>query len=111
MYKKNVYIEHYDILYITITGTAYGQGVYFAVNSGYSCRYATARPDGKKRMYLAQVLTGEYTVGSSKYRVTPDNPKHPGLQFDSVVDKVSNPEIFVIFVDSQAYPKYLITFK
>ena len=81
------------------------------MNSGYSCRYATPRPDGKKRMYLAQVLTGEYTRGSKDYRVTPDNPKQSGLQFDSLVDNVRNPEIFVIFVDSQAYPKYLITFK
>jgi len=81
------------------------------VNSGYSCDYAAATPDGKKQMYLAQVLTGEYTRGSKDYRVTPDNPKHPGLQFDSVVDNVSNPNIFVIFGDTQAYPKYLIKFE
>ena len=81
------------------------------MNSGYSCDYATARFNGKKQMYLAQVLTGEYTCGSRKYRVTPDNPKKPGLQFDSVVDNVSDPNIFVIFGDTQAYPMYLITFQ
>jgi len=94
-----------------ITATAYGEGVYFAVNSSYSCKYSTAKPSGKKQMYLAQVLTGEYTLGASKYRVPPDNPKHKALQFDSVVDNVKNPSIFVIFMDSHAYPKYLITFE
>jgi len=81
------------------------------VNSRYSCRYAVPWSDGKKRMYIAQVLTGDYTSGSSQYRVAPENPKKPGVPFDSVVDSVSNPDIFVIFKDSQAYPKYLITFE
>ena len=81
------------------------------MNSRYSRRYSTASSDGKKQMYLAQVLTGEYTRGSKDYRVTPDNPKKPGFQFDSVVDNEYNPNIFVIFGDTQAYPKYLITFE
>ena len=92
------------------TGTAYGQGVYFATNSNYSCGYARPSGDGKKQMYLVLVLTGDYTRGSSAYRVTPDNPARPGFKFDSVVDDVSNPQMFVIFLDNQAYPKYLITF-
>ena len=96
---------------IPISATAYGNGVYFAVNSNYSCQYATPSTDGKKRMYLAQVLTGEYTLGSSSMRVTPDNPTKPNVQFDSLVNSVSDPEIFVIFKDSQAYPSYLITFE
>ena len=30
--------------------------------------------------------------------------------YDSVVDNVGNPYIFVVFYDPQAYPEYLITF-
>ena len=96
---------------IPISATAFGQGVYFAVNSKYSCEYATLSTDGKRRMYLAQVLTGDYTVGSDSMRVTPDNPNKPNVQFDSLVNNVSNPDIFVIFKDSQAYPSHLITFE
>jgi len=98
------------IILFTFSATAYGKGVYFAVNSSYSCGYANPRGDGKKQMYLALVLTGDYTLGNSGYRVTPDNPDKPGFKFDSVVDNVSNPGMFVVFLDNQAYPKYLITF-
>ncbi len=31
--------------------------------------------------------------------------------YDSVVDDPSNPSVFVIFSDAQAYPAYLIVFK
>ncbi|KAI0212130.1 Protein mono-ADP-ribosyltransferase PARP14 [Lamellibrachia satsuma] len=66
---------------------------------------------GVKRIYLALVLTGEYTTGNQSLIVPPDNPAKPGLPFDSVVDSVSKPDLFVIFSDTQAYPQYLITFK
>ena len=32
-------------------------------------------------------------------------------QYDSVVDDVDNPNIFVIFRDTVAYPEYIIQFK
>jgi hypothetical protein len=31
--------------------------------------------------------------------------------YDSVVDIVESPTVFVIFEDAHAYPEYLITFK
>ena len=90
----------------------YGQGVYFAVASQYSANPGYSTPDarGHKRMYQARVLTGEHTTGHSSYRVPPSNAATPGFPFDSVVDNVSRPSLFVIFLDNQAYPEYLITF-
>ena len=94
------------------TATALGKGVYFAVASWYSAqpKYSTPDASGRKRMYQARVLTGEHTKGSSSYRVPPSNAATPGFPFDSVVDNVSMPQRFVIFLDNQAYPEYLITF-
>ena len=53
------------------------------------------------------VLTGDYTKGQSGL---PDNPAKPGTKFDSIVDDVNRPTMFIIFHDDHAYPNYLITF-
>ena len=62
-------------------------------------------------MYLAGVLTGEYALGKEGMIVPPPkDPKDVNLLFESVVNDVQNPIIFVTFFDAQAYPEYLITF-
>ena len=63
-------------------------------------------------MYLTRVLTGEYTVGNSSMVVPP--PKNAQINqhvlFDSTVNNVANPTIFVVYTDAQNYPAYLITY-
>ena len=91
----------------------YGRGVYFARDASYSARDAYSPPDpfGYKYMYFARVLAGEFTVGNSSMLVPPaKNPQNINILFDSVVDNTANPQIFVVFHDSHAYPEYLITF-
>lgn len=96
----------------SITGALYGKGVYFAVNAGYSAgRYSRADASGLKRLYVARVLTGRYTVGSQPLKAPPPRGSDPTDCFDSVVDNQQQPSMFVIFHDDQAYPEYLITFK
>uniref|UniRef100_A0A8C0AX93 Poly [ADP-ribose] polymerase n=1 Tax=Buteo japonicus TaxID=224669 RepID=A0A8C0AX93_9AVES len=91
-----------------------GNGTYFAVDASYSAQDTYSRPDmnGRRYMYLARVLTGQYCAGS-KGLITPPpkNPADPTDLYDSVVDNVNNPTMFVIFNDIQAYPEYLITFR
>ena len=96
-----------------VSATVYGSGAYFAVESSYSARDTYSAPDGDglKRMYLARVLTGEYTLGTAGLKVPPEKPGKPGVLFDTVVDKVSKPNLFVVFNDCQAYPEYLVTFQ
>ena len=98
-----------------ITATAFGAGVYFAVNANYSSSDTYSPPDvnGNKHIFLALVLTGEYTVGCAGLRVPPpkDPNKNDVVLYDSVVNNTSNPGMFVIFYDAQCYPEYLITFK
>ncbi|KAM6268599.1 protein mono-ADP-ribosyltransferase PARP14 [Porphyrio hochstetteri] len=91
-----------------------GNGTYFAVNASYSARDVYSSPDqnNRKYMYLARVLTGCYCAGrSGLIAPPPKNPADPTDLYDSVVDDVNNPTMFVIFNDIQAYPEYLITFK
>ncbi|XP_053389477.1 protein mono-ADP-ribosyltransferase PARP14-like, partial [Mercenaria mercenaria] len=93
--------------------TAYGNGVYFAVQAAYSCGDTYSRPDssGMKRMYYCRVLTGEYTTGQSGMRVPPAKPSGgSNAIYDSVVDNVNTPGMYIIFNDTQAYPEYLVTF-
>ncbi|KAF7654661.1 hypothetical protein LDENG_00066250 [Lucifuga dentata] len=94
-------------------GAVYGKGVYFAVNADYSAkRYSPADALGLKRLYVARVLTGRYTVGNSSMITPPQRcPSDPTDCFDSLVDNQQQPSMFVIFHDDQAYPEYLITFR
>ena len=92
----------------------YGKGVYFAETADYSARSQFSPPGftGLRHMYLARVLVGEYTVGKPDIIVPPPKTKaDPRDTFDSVVDQIHNPGIFVVFHDSQCYPEYLITFQ
>ena len=83
------------------------------MESSYSTNDTYSAPDGDglKRVFLARVLTGEYTQGKSGLKVPPEKPGMPGYLFDTVVDNVSKPSLFVVFNDCQAYPEYLVTFQ
>ena len=90
----------------------YGRGVYFASDASYSARdqYSPRDANNNKHIFLAKVLTGEFDVGNSNYITPPPKSANNLTLYDSVVNDVNNPAIFVIFGDAQAYPDYLITF-
>ncbi|NXS80180.1 PAR14 polymerase, partial [Erpornis zantholeuca] len=91
----------------------FGNGTYFAVNANYSANDTYSKPDanGRKYMYLARVLVGEYSQGT-KGAITPASKSASNSVdlFDSSTDNVNQPSMFIIFNDIQAYPEYLITF-
>ena len=95
------------------TGTAYGNGVYFARDASYSMTYAEpSENSNNKHMYLALVLVGNHTKGSSKMIVPPKDPNRPDKSYDSTANNTgSNAKIFVVFHDAQCYPEYLVTFQ
>lgn len=93
-------------------GTLYGQGVYFAKRASLSVqdRYSPPNADGHKAVFVARVLTGDYGQGRRGLRAPP--LRAPGqvlLRYDSAVDCLCQPSIFVIFHDTQALPTHLIT--
>ncbi|KAI2504935.1 platelet-activating factor acetyltransferase [Fragilaria crotonensis] len=91
----------------------YGKGVYFARDASYSSNETFSAPDsdGIQRMFLCRAIVGDWCQGVEG-QLTPDAKPHNALElFDSTVDDVSNPSIFVIYHDAQSFPAYLISFR
>ena len=63
-------------------------------------------------MFLARVLVGDYATGRNSYRKPPpvDASKPFGRCFDSCVNDMNNPTIFVVFNSAQCYPEYIIEY-
>jgi len=93
------------------TATAFGQGVYFAVDFSYSAQRAYSPPDpnGVKYVFQCRVLTGQFVVGRPDMKEPPQRGSTK-FRYDSVTNSASDPRIFVIFKDTQAYPEYLVSF-
>uniref|UniRef100_A0A672IFT6 Poly [ADP-ribose] polymerase n=1 Tax=Salarias fasciatus TaxID=181472 RepID=A0A672IFT6_SALFA len=104
--------DRFDRNYAGAHAALYGKGVYFAVNAQYSAsKYSPADKAGLKRLYAARVFTGRFTAGKSSMVAPPPRGTDPTDCYDSLVDKLVQPTMFVVFHDDQAYPEYLITFK
>ena len=102
---ENIYRFGFDRNFCGVNGVAYGQGVYFAVNSQYSHNFTQA---GNRVMFRARVFVGETTTGNSNMRKPPNKPNGIGL-YDSTCD--AGKSIFVAYHDCQCYPEYLIEYK
>lgn len=91
--------------------TAYGKGVYFARDAAYSASSTYARPNGAgvQHMFLCRVVVGEFCQGRSN-ALAPD-VRTGNMLYDSTVDSVSNPRMYITYHDAQAYPEYLVKFK
>ncbi|XP_075704310.1 protein mono-ADP-ribosyltransferase PARP10 [Rhinoderma darwinii] len=111
---KEICHHGFDRSFCGKNATLFGQGVYFAVHSAVSARdiYSPPSSDGHKYILVAQVLTGEFTLGKADMK-TPPIKLDPGddvpQRYDSLTNNLQKPSVFVIFNDTQAYPQYLIT--
>jgi len=70
-------------------------------------------PDNDKNQHIFQcrVLTGHYDVGKPDLVEPPVRDKKSLALYNSVVNSVKKPIIFVVFHDTQVYPEYLIVFQ
>lgn len=84
-------------------------GSYFAVDAKYSHNY-TSDTDVRS-MFVVRVLVGEYTKGSQDYRRPPSKDGGDINFYDSCVDNVHNPSIYVVFDKPQIYPEYLLQYQ
>ncbi|CAF1131909.1 unnamed protein product [Rotaria magnacalcarata] len=98
---NNIINECFNRSYAGMHGTLYGMGVYFSSNASFSHTYATPNSKGERCMFLVLVLVGKTTTGNSSMKICP-----PG--FDTTTD---GSHIYVTYHDSQAFGKYLITYK
>ena len=92
--------------------TAYGKGVYFARSFDYSAQYQYSPPNevGNKYIFQCRVLTGHFHLGHPLLVEPPVRDRNTLALYNSVVDCLATPGIFVVFHDTQVYPEYLITF-
>ncbi|XP_023253159.1 adhesive plaque matrix protein-like, partial [Seriola lalandi dorsalis] len=82
---------------------------YFARDAKYSNSYTD--DSDVKSMFIARVLVGDFTKGSTDYRRPPSKDGGDVNFYDSCVDNVIDPSIFVVFEKHQIYPEYLLQYK
>ncbi|XP_043964132.1 protein mono-ADP-ribosyltransferase PARP12 isoform X5 [Gambusia affinis] len=102
-------LNNFDWRICGVNGTAYGKGSYFARDAKYSHSY-TGDSD-VKTMFVSRVLVGSYTKGDSSYVRPPSKDGGVINFYDSCVNDIANPSIFVVFEKHQIYPEYLLTYK
>ncbi|XP_071371284.1 protein mono-ADP-ribosyltransferase PARP12-like [Centroberyx affinis] len=102
-------LDNFDWRICGTHGTALGKGSYFAQDAKYSHSY-TSQSDVKS-MFISRVLVGDFTQGSSKYLRPPSRDGGDPRFYDSCVDDIRNPSIFVVFEKHQIYPEYLLQYK
>jgi hypothetical protein len=61
-------------------------------------------------MLICKVLVGRSAFGNSKTTIK-NLPKINNQFVDSTFNKYTNPDLFIIYDQTQAYPEYLITYK
>uniref|UniRef100_A0A8C5E4S0 Poly [ADP-ribose] polymerase n=1 Tax=Gouania willdenowi TaxID=441366 RepID=A0A8C5E4S0_GOUWI len=103
---------NFDLRLAGKNGHKYGKGIYFAKNASYADRYSrvgmlpgTSWGFSTKVMFLARVIVGKFTLGHRHF-IKPDD----GNDYQSSVDNMTDPHIFVIFDSYQIYPEYLIEY-
>ncbi|XP_073694886.1 protein mono-ADP-ribosyltransferase PARP12-like [Garra rufa] len=90
-------------------GTAYGKGSYFARDAKYSHSYT--KDSGTRTMFVCRILVGDYTKGESGFLRPPSKDGGDTILYDSCVNDVFDPSIFVVFEKHQIYPEYLIEYR
>eukprot|EP01084_Bolivina_argentea_P122542 217148_1 len=89
----------------------YGPGTYFASDASYSVTGGFCGKDnnGVSHILLCKVIVGDYMVGNRSMRQIPR--KSNGEEYDSLVNSMSNPTVFVVWRDYHAIPYYLIRYR
>uniref|UniRef100_A0A674B1K8 Protein mono-ADP-ribosyltransferase PARP12-like n=1 Tax=Salmo trutta TaxID=8032 RepID=A0A674B1K8_SALTR len=100
--------DNFDWRLCGTNGTVYGEGSYFARDAKYSHSYTS--DSGVRSMFACRVLVGDYTRGNSDLCRPPPKGEGSPTLYDSCVDNVLNPSIYVVFEKHQVYPEFLIKY-
>lgn len=110
---ENINANGFDRSYAGANATLLGMGAYFARDVRFSAQDKYSLVDqssGHKFVYVARVLVGRFCQGAPNMQHPPNQGNQAGCPFDSAVDNVAEPTVFVIFRDTRAYPLYLFEF-
>nr|XP_046235741.1 protein mono-ADP-ribosyltransferase TIPARP-like [Scatophagus argus]XP_046235742.1 protein mono-ADP-ribosyltransferase TIPARP-like [Scatophagus argus]XP_046235743.1 protein mono-ADP-ribosyltransferase TIPARP-like [Scatophagus argus] len=112
--SEDICHNNFDPRMAGVNGTTYGFGTYFATKASLSHAYsAKVKSDELRHMFLAKVLVGKVSLGMNTYRRPPPlstRTKEYRL-YDTCVDRLDKPTMFVVFDSCQCYPYYLIKYK
>ncbi|XP_023666692.1 protein mono-ADP-ribosyltransferase TIPARP-like [Paramormyrops kingsleyae] len=111
---KDICWNNFDPRVSGKNGVVYGHGSYFARDASYSNDYARApSPVGLQHMFLAKVLVGNMSLGKRKYYRPPQLKTSMSKyeSYNTCVNHLDNPSIFVVFDSGQCYPYYLIKYR
>jgi poly [ADP-ribose] polymerase 7/11/12/13 len=105
--------DGFDWRFYSKDASKYGDGSYFARDAKYSNSYTSQIGEGNRFMFLAKVLVGKSTNGSRGVRKPPkmDESDPASECYDSCVDSLIMPTIYVVFDHDQSYPEFLIEYK
>ncbi|XP_017355286.1 protein mono-ADP-ribosyltransferase PARP12 [Cebus imitator] len=109
MFVDAICQQNFDWRVCGLHGTSYGKGSYFARDAAYSHHYSKSDTQ-THTMFLARVLVGEFVRGNASFVRPPNKEGQSNAFYDSCVNSVSDPSIFVIFEKHQVYPEYLIQY-
>jgi len=109
---NTILLENFDFrLAGSRVGALWGSGAYFAVDAKTSLGYCTPGKSGSNlKMLLVNVVVGKFTQGAKGMKRPPAIPNSNKL-YDSVVDNVKNPTMFVTFDRYAQYPRWVVEFK
>eukprot|EP01083_Nonionella_stella_P102667 292219_1 len=88
----------------------FGKGTYFAKHASYSVGkgYCGRDAHGVSYIVLCKVIVGDYTIGTSDMEVIAK--KQDGSEYDSLVNTVDDPTVFVVWRDYHAVPYRVVKF-
>ncbi|MPC11923.1 Poly [ADP-ribose] polymerase 12 [Portunus trituberculatus] len=91
------------------TKDKYGKGTYFSNSSAVARTYCTPDTQGHLFMILADVIIGYMTLGNKNLNKPPLNSLID-KPYDTTVDSMTAPTIFVKYYKEEYYPEYIIEF-
>ncbi|AXN91131.1 putative poly (ADP-ribose) polymerase-like protein [Namao virus] len=115
-YVESICTYNFDYRLSGNHASVYGKGIYFANRARYASQYCyidKVLDLAHKQTYkliLARVIVGEITQGQSYYTRPPQKSFHKLTYYDTCVNNVLTPTIYIVFDPNQIYPEYVIEF-
>ncbi len=115
-HPNEIYNGEYGFDVAFSAGGLWGTGICFSMNASDSCQnYSYQLPNGKRQVFLAQVLTGEVCDYKDKHDQTLRRPPRKnesisGGRYNSVSGVTGGDQVYIVYENRVSYPTFLITF-